>query len=129
LESYYAHGHLPNTKGNVKNLGGMGGRKTTLKGGQLQQAPGTMTLGPTMFRCIAGLQPNEVRTLQEKFHAENVLLKKGKKVEGLNDMEEKAKEMKVNHALKVAIVEFYFNRTSQISNWETIYDEYHIGDG
>lgn len=107
----------------------MGGRKTTLKGGQLQQAPGTMTLGPTMFRCIAGLQPNEVRTLQEKFHAENVLLKKGKKVEGLNDMEEKAKEMKVNHALKVAIVEFYFNRTSQISNWETIYDEYHIGDG
>ena len=51
----YACGKLPNTKG--ETLDDQKKMLPVLKGRKIQQAVGTMALGPTIFRCISGLEP------------------------------------------------------------------------
>lgn len=124
----YAKGSLPNTKGEVTNFNYGLAKKTTLKGGQLQQAPGTVTLGPTIFRCIAGLLPDEVRILQKDILKGRIVLKKGKKAVDLVDMEEMTKKMKVNRVLKEEVVAYFSSFTLQKLDWTNVCNTYHIGD-
>ena len=63
----YARGGLSNTKGITlaptakEESSGL----LTFKRGRIQQAPNAVTLGPTLFRCIAGLESSKVRKLQK----------------------------------------------------------------
>ena len=63
----YARGGLPDTKEEISapTIEEQRRRKPTLKHGKIQQASGTMTLRPTLFRCIVGLESREVLSLQE----------------------------------------------------------------
>ena len=105
----YAQGGLPNTKGEISapTIEDQRKRKPTLKRGKIQQASGTVTLGPTLFKCIAGLESREVLSLQEALLQKGILLKKGKHTKNMVDMEEFAWKCKVDRVLKAAIVEFY----------------------
>ena len=86
----YAKGGLPNTKGDIvaPTITEQKKKLPTLKGGKIQQAPGTLALGPTLFRCIIGLELGEVLILQEAIMNKDILLKKGKQTKDKVDMEE-----------------------------------------
>lgn len=75
-----------------------------LKGGKIQQAAGTLTLGPTIFRCISGLEAAEVLTLQRCLLEKTIILKKGKHTKDMVDMEEFAWGFKVDRVLKAFII-------------------------
>lgn len=125
----YARGGLPNTKGDLL------ASSTTaeqwlpkLKDGKIQQAPGTVMLGPTIFRCIAGLEVSEVLSLQEALLNKVIILKKGKHTKNWTDMEELAWSMKVERVLKVAIIDFYHDLSKEKLDWNQTCEQYKIGD-
>ena len=126
----YAQGGLPNTKGEISapTIEDQRKRKPTLKRGKIQQASGTVTLGPTLFRCIAGLELREVLSLQEALLQKWILLKKGKHTKNMVDMEEFAWKCKVDRVLKAAIVEFYRELSSEVQNWEQVCERYKLGN-
>lgn len=104
----YAKGLLPNTKGETPTKGlDQNPRLPTLKSGQIQQAPGTVQLGPTLFRCILGLQKSEVLDIQTSLLDKRILLKKGNQTHQRMDMEEMAWKLKIDRVLKDAITTFY----------------------
>ncbi|MCO5569843.1 hypothetical protein L7F22_023557 [Adiantum nelumboides] len=64
----YSQGGLPNTKGEIlaPTIAEQKSRIPTFRRGKIQQAPGTVVLGPTLFRCIAGLESEEVNINEEE---------------------------------------------------------------
>ena len=110
----YARGKLPNTKG--ETLDDQKKMLPVLKGGKIQQATGTVTLGPTVFRCISGLEPEEVLTLQKCLLDKTIILKKGKHTKDMVDMEEFAWGFKVDRVLKSAIIDFFNDLTRERSS-------------
>ena len=92
----FARGLLPNTKGETIEEGLAENPKfLTMKGGQIRQAPGTATLGPTLFRCILGLEKSEVLELQDAILTKTILLKKGKQTPHRMDMDEMSWKLKI----------------------------------
>lgn len=125
----YARGLLPNTKGETKSEGlDQNPKLPTLKSGQIQQAPGTVTLGPTLFRCISSLQRSEVLDIQTALLDKRILLKKGKQTHQREDMEECAWKLKIDRVLKDAIVAFYFDLTREKMTWEQVCETYKLGE-
>lgn len=126
----YARGGLPNTKGDViaPSIAEQKSRIPMFKGGKIQQAPGTVMLGPTLFRCISGLEPAEVLTLQTSLIDKSILLKKGKQTKNMVDMEEFAWRLKVDRILKGAIIEFFSDLTMGRLTWEHTCERYKLGD-
>ena len=122
----YARGKLPNTKG--ETLDDQKKMLPVLKGGKIQQATGTVTLGPTVFRCISGLEPEEVLTLQKCLLDKTIILKKGKHTKDMVDMEEFAWGFKVDRVLKSAIIDFFNDLTRERLTWDQVCEEYKLGD-
>lgn len=126
----YARGQLPNTKGEIQSesTNEQSSKIPVLKGGRIQQAPRTVTLGPTLFRCIAGLEDNEVITLQKAILDGSVLLKKSKHTTHKVDMEEMAWKLKTDRVLKQAIIGLFFDLTRDFLTWEELCTQYKVGD-
>ncbi len=125
----YERGLLPNTKGETQTEGlDQNLKLPTLKSGQIQQAPGTVTLGPTLFRCILGLQKSEVLEIQTSLLEKIILLKKGKQTHQRMDMEEMAWKLKTDRVLKDAITAFYFDLTREKMTWEQVCDKYKLAE-
>ncbi|KAJ7545949.1 hypothetical protein O6H91_08G017600 [Diphasiastrum complanatum] len=91
MEMYVA-GQLPNTRGNIEPFVEKKITKGKNKIGLVKQAPGTVNLCATLFRCIEGLDPDQVRGLQAEIMAKKVLIKKGKGVEDKIDMDDACKK-------------------------------------
>ena len=87
-----------------------------------------MTLGPIVFRCIAGLEEAEVLSLQESLLNKTIILRKGKHTKDMVDMEEFAWSLKVDRVLKAAIVNFYNDLTKEMLGWDQICEKYKLGD-
>ena len=85
-------------------------------------------MGPTMFRCIFGLESKEVLILQEAIMNKDILLKKGKQTKDMVDMEEFAWGLKVDRILKASIIEYFTELTSERLTWDQICDKYKLGD-
>lgn len=125
----YARGQLPNTKGETQSESAEQGSKIpTLKGGRIQQASGTVTLGPTLFRCISGLENHEVITLQRAILDGSILLKKSKHTIHKVDMEEMAWQLKTDRVLKQVIIGYFFDLTRDMLTWEEVCTQYKLGD-
>lgn len=126
----YARGGLPNTKGDISApiSASRRDRLPTFKRRRIQQAPGTVTLGPTVFRCIAGLEEAEVLSLQESLLNKTIILRKRKHTKDMIDMEEFAWRLKVDRVLKAAIVNFYNDLTKEMLGWDQICEKYKLGD-
>ena len=91
IMTQYARGLLPNTKGETIQEGSSENPKfLIMKGGQICQAPRTIMLAPTLFRCIARLDQSEVLELQSAILDRTILIKKGKHFFERVDMEEMA---------------------------------------
>ena len=125
----YARGGLPNTKGIIvaPTLAEQKGSVLKLKHGKIQQAAGTVMLGPTLFRCIAGLEREEVLSLQAGLLNKSILLKKSKHTKDMIDMEEYAWNLKVDRVLKAAIVDFYSDLTKESQTWDQLCEKYKLG--
>ncbi len=125
----YARGQLPNTKGETQvDTATQSSKVPTMKGGKIQQAPGTITLGPTLFRCISGLEKSEVLSLQHAILDKSVLLKKSKHTLQRVDMEEMAWQFKTDRVLKQAVVSFFYDITRENLTWENVCTQYKLGD-
>ena len=125
----YARGLLPNMKGETLDEGSKENPKfLTMKGGQIQQAPGTVTLASTLFRCISGLERSDVLELQNAILNKTILLKKGKHIPHRMDMEEMAWKLKTDRVLKEAILSFFFDLTREKLPWEQICQKYKLGE-
>ena len=125
----YARGGLPNTKG-VTLAPTIAEQKSTVpkfKRGKIQQAAGTVPLGPTLFRCIAGLESTEVLALQAAIIDKTIILKKSKQVKDMVDMEEFAWSLKVDRILQAAILDFYNDLTKEIHTWDQLCEKYKLG--
>lgn len=125
----YARGQLPNTKGETQSdTPNQSSKIPTMKGGKIQQAPGTVTLGPTLFRCISGLEKIEVLSLQKAILDRSILLKKSKTTLQRVDMEEMAWQIKTDRVLTQAIVSFFYDLTREFLTWEQVCSQYKLGD-
>ena len=127
----YVRGGLPNTKG-VTSAPTEAEQKSIvpkLKHGKIQQAAGTVELGPTLFRCIEGLELFEVLNLQQHILDKSILLKKGKHTKDMIDMEEYAWNLKVERVLQTAIIDFFKNLTTEEwLNWDIVCEKYKLGE-
>ncbi|KAH7436354.1 hypothetical protein KP509_05G015800 [Ceratopteris richardii] len=132
----YSQGALLNTKGEVSNnkrdstkdVISTSAKMVAMKGGQLKQAPGTVILGPTLFRCIAGLDNKEILELQKAILEKKILLKKAKSLKHMVDMEEMAWRLKTDRVLKNAIIAFFIDLTTEVLTWEKLCEKYNITD-
>ena len=126
----YGRGGLPNTKGETiaPTIAEQKKRIPIFKKGKIQQAPGTVALGPTLFRCIAGLESTEVLSLQTALLDKTIILKKGKHTKDMVDMEEFAWNRKVDRVLKAAIIDFFNDLTTEMLTWDQICEKYKLGD-
>lgn len=123
----YARGLLPNTKGEIIDEGSNENPKfLTMKGGQIRQAPGTLMLASTLFKCILGLERSEVLELQNAILDKTILLNKGKHTPHRMDMDEMAWKLKTDRVLKEAILSFFFDLTREKLSWEQVCEKYKL---
>jgi len=123
----YVGGHLPNTRGDVIPLE-EGNSKGNLKVGQIKQAPNTVQLNTTLFRCFLGLGPEEVRQIQAQILDGKVWVKCAKDVPYHVDMEEACRKLKGDKCLQEAIVDYYKNLSNLDVDWGQVQEMYGIGD-
>ena len=84
--------------------------------------------GVTVFRCLAGLEEEEVKQIQEKIRSGSIVLSKGTKDGDVIDMADHVKQLKQDKILQDALLTQFstLDKDKQCRNWDELTTTYNI---